>query len=96
MMAFSGNPIKQGLALLPLLVLGGCATTPPPHDSYRPTLPRAYISEESANGSIYQSARDVRLFEDVKARRVGDIITVVLQESTPSLLQQRLIKPRRR
>lgn len=82
MMAFSGNPIKQRLALLPLLLLGGCATTPPPHDSYRPTLPRAYISEESANGSIYQSARDVRLFEDVKARRVGDIITVVLQEST--------------
>jgi len=61
MMTFSENPIKQLLALLPLLVLGGCATTPPPHDSYRPTLPRAYISEESTDGSIYQSARFVCL-----------------------------------
>jgi len=76
------NPIKLLLALSVLLAMGGCATTPPPKDSYRPTLPRAYISEESKDGSIYQAARDVRLFEDVKARRVGDIITVVLQEST--------------
>lgn len=76
------NPIKLLLALTALLTLGGCATTPPPKDSYRPTLPRAYISAESKDGSIYQAARDVRLFEDVKARRVGDIITVVLQEST--------------
>ena len=74
--------MKPLLALAALLVLGGCATAPPPRDSYRPTLPRAYISEESTNGSIYQASRDVRLFEDVKARRVGDIITVVLQEST--------------
>ncbi len=76
------NPIKLLLALSVLLTMGGCATTPPPKDSYRPTLPRAYISEESKDGSIYQAARDVRLFEDVKARRIGDIITVVLQEST--------------
>lgn len=74
--------IKALFALAALLVLGGCATTPPPRDSYRPTLPRAYISEESTDGSIYQTSRDVRLFEDVKARRVGDIITVVLQERT--------------
>jgi len=78
----SGNLTTRLLAPAALLVLGGCATTPPPRDSYRPTLPRAYISEQSGDGSIYQSARDVRLFEDVKARRVGDIITVVLQEST--------------
>lgn len=76
------NPIKQLLVLLALHALVGCATTPPPKDGYRPTLPRTYISEESKDGSIYQAARDVRLFEDVKARRIGDIITVVLQEST--------------
>lgn len=74
--------IQSLFALAALLVLGGCATTPPPHDSYRPTLPRAYISEESTDGSIYQAARDVRLFEDAKARHIGDIITVVLKEST--------------
>ncbi len=65
-----------------LAVISGCATTPPPRDSYRPTLPPAHTSMELQNGSIYQAAQDVRLFEDVKARRVGDVITVVLQEST--------------
>jgi len=82
MIGKSENRMTLLSLLVALLTLGGCATTPPPHDSYRPTLPQAYISEESSDGSIYQAARDVRLFEDVKARRVGDIITVVLLEST--------------
>jgi flagellar L-ring protein precursor FlgH len=33
-------------------------------------------------GAIYQAGRGSSLFEDVRARRVGDVITVVLQEST--------------
>lgn len=65
-----------------VLLMSGCATTPRPHDSYRPTMPPADASAELANGSIYQAHGDVRLFEDVKARRIGDVITVVLQEST--------------
>ena len=85
MMKRSKITLKEVLVLLPLVVLlalGGCATAPSPRDSYRPTPPQPYISEESTDGSIYQASRDVRLFEDVKARHVGDIITVVLQEST--------------
>jgi len=65
-----------------LSLMSGCATVAPPPDSYRPTLPPAYTSQGAQNGSIYQAARDVRLFEDVKARRIGDVITVLLQEST--------------
>lgn len=65
-----------------VLLASGCATTPPPPDSYRPTLPPAYTTMETTSGSIYQASRDVRLFEDVKARRIGDVITVILQEST--------------
>ncbi len=34
------------------------------------------------NGAIYQSASSVSLFTDIKARRVGDILTVRLSEST--------------
>jgi flagellar L-ring protein precursor FlgH len=34
------------------------------------------------NGSIYQSGYDMRLFEDNKAARVGDILTIKLQEVT--------------
>jgi flagellar L-ring protein precursor FlgH len=37
------------------------------------------------SGSIYQANYDMRLFEDNKARRVGDILTVTLDEITKSL-----------
>lgn len=64
------------------LLAGGCASVPQEPDSYRPTLPPAYTDRTPQNGSIYHASRDVRLFEDVKARHVGDVITVILSEST--------------
>jgi len=65
------------------LLFSGCSTmTPPPRDNYRPTMPQAYTSVDPIGGSIYQASRDVRLFEDVKARRIGDVLTVVLLEKT--------------
>jgi flagellar L-ring protein FlgH len=36
------------------------------------------------DGSIYRAGFNVALFEDIKARRIGDIITIILQESTNS------------
>lgn len=65
-----------------VLLFSGCTTMPPSPDSYRPTLPAAYTTMEISNGGIYQASRDVRLFEDVKARRIGDVITVLLEEKT--------------
>jgi flagellar L-ring protein precursor FlgH len=73
---------KTVMAIAALVFISGCATAPPARDSYRPAMPPAYTQVEAENGSIYQASRDVRLFEDVKARRIGDVITVVLQEST--------------
>jgi flagellar L-ring protein FlgH len=35
-----------------------------------------------SNGSIYQAGREVALFENPIAHRVGDIVTIVLNEST--------------
>jgi len=64
------------------LLAGGCATLPLPSDDYQATMPPAYTSVTPENGSIYNVARDVRLFEDVKARHIGDVITVILSEST--------------
>lgn len=34
------------------------------------------------DGAIYAAGTDVALFEDLKARRIGDLLTIVLQEST--------------
>lgn len=64
------------------LLLGGCAALPAHDKSYASTPPRpAVIAPENA-GSIYQPGHSVALFEDLKARRVGDTLTIVLSEST--------------
>lgn len=66
-----------------LVVLSGCAVprvnpTPPV------ALPQPYIEqpERQVNGAIYQSAQGVRLYEDRRARRVGDVVTVIFEEQT--------------
>jgi flagellar L-ring protein precursor FlgH len=34
------------------------------------------------DGAIYQAGQQMELFADLKARRVGDVVTIVLNEST--------------
>ncbi|WJG11262.1 flagellar basal body L-ring protein FlgH [Aliiglaciecola sp. LCG003] len=70
-----------------VLLLTGCASTTPysplPNDPFYapviPELPRQKIAE---TGSIFQPDMANSIYSDVKARRVGDIITVTLQENT--------------
>lgn len=50
--------------------------------SYAPPTPAAQPACATVNGSIYQCHNNRFLFEDLKARRVGDVLTVLLQEST--------------
>ncbi len=71
----------RALWLIPLLGLVGCATEPPRHASYASTWP-AVTSPPARDGAIYHAGHDVRLFEDLKARRVGDILTILLVERT--------------
>ena len=70
------------LVLLPLVLLSACAVVPRQPANYSPTLPPAPKPAAQHNGSIYQSGNAVSLFRDVKAHRVGDIITIVLNEKT--------------
>lgn len=78
------NKWSLSIAGAVLLILQGCAATQPPlrDPNYAPTMPPAPVSSKDNNGSIYQSNNSVGLFEDVKAHRVGDIITINLVEST--------------
>lgn len=65
-----------------LLLITGCQTQAkrdPAFAAVRPTLPPV---EPESNGAIYKPGFEMRLFEDDKARRVGDILTVVLNEAT--------------
>jgi|TARA_R110000744_G_scaffold91694_4_gene177857 flagellar L-ring protein precursor FlgH len=68
-------------------LLSACQSTPEPdimpNDPYyapiTAELPRQKIAED---GSIFQADMANSLYSDVKARRVGDIITVSLEENT--------------
>ncbi len=69
------------LVLLMLAAMSGCSTVRPPKDddglswAQEPEVP-------ASNGSIYQTGREVALFENPVARHVGDIVTIVLNEAT--------------
>ncbi|MCC2615088.1 flagellar basal body L-ring protein FlgH [Aestuariibacter halophilus] len=65
----------------------GCASTPrhepmPGDPFFAPAVPMEPVQPIVENGSIFQSAQANSLYSDVKARRVGDIITVNLRENT--------------
>ena len=65
--------------------LVGCAGHPTlEHPRYAPTIVPAIVNESPANrgSSLYSTATEVMLFEDVKASRVGDIVSVLLAERT--------------
>jgi flagellar L-ring protein precursor FlgH len=69
------------------MLLSGCQSTssyqPLPNDPfYAPIMPEIPRQKVSEDGSIFQSDMANNLYSDVKARRVGDIITVNLQENT--------------
>ncbi len=70
------------LALSGLTLLAGCMGPPPkPNDPYyAPVLPRTPLPAAANNGSIYQAGFEQNMYGDRKAFRVGDIITVTLNE----------------
>jgi flagellar L-ring protein precursor FlgH len=61
--------------------LSGCVT-PPKEPDYSATWPEPAPTQENANGAIYQVGHDVALFENAVARRVGDTLTIKLNENT--------------
>lgn len=65
-----------------LLAVGACSALPEPTESFDPPTPIGQVYAQPTGGSIYQSGTEIRLFEDLKAGRVGDILTVRLIEQT--------------
>jgi flagellar L-ring protein precursor FlgH len=63
------------------LALGGCVTAPNVPD-YSATWPEPPPPPSQANGAIYQAGHDIALFENAVARRVGDTLTIKLNERT--------------
>ncbi len=55
---------------------------PQREESFDPAWPAEVPPPASGNGAIYQAGYDVALFENSVARRVGDIVTIRLEEAT--------------
>ena len=78
--------LSRLLFLMMLIGLaGGCSQTRivvQPDPQYAPVDLNAMEFKPEPNGSIFQTGRSVRLFEDNKAFRIGDVLSVTLMEST--------------
>ena len=76
----------KNLIALSALALAACATTTPPTATHQPMTARPVLAAAAPvapNGAIFQSKVNSRnLFEDYRARNVGDTITVNLAEQT--------------
>lgn len=73
---------RAGLILM-LAALAGCGTTPSSIVD-RPTSarPAASAAAPAANGAIFQAQAYRPLFEDRRARHVGDVLTIAINEKT--------------
>lgn len=67
-----------------VIFLSGCSTQQarPVNIDFQPSVPVVPKAASSMTGSIYNGQSSVFLFDDMKARRVGDILTIVLSEKT--------------
>ena len=68
-----------------LSLLVGCEVLPKRDPAFSPVQAVDLRPPQQANGAIYQSGYDMRLFEDHTAKRVGDILTVKLDEDTRAI-----------
>ncbi|HIP53372.1 MAG TPA: flagellar basal body L-ring protein FlgH [Chromatiales bacterium] len=64
------------------LLLAGCNTAPVRDPAYAPVRPAVPPEPPQNTGSIYQQGHAIAWFENLRARRVGDMLTVKLVERT--------------
>lgn len=69
------------IVILLAVALGGCATTAEPPAS-APMAVQYPEPVQARNGSLFHSHSPVSLFADQRARSIGDVLTIRLQEST--------------
>ena len=69
--------------LFSLIIMTGCMSNTAKRDpEYASVRPVAMPLKESSDGAIFNVNTNVSFYEDYRARRVGDILTVKLEEKT--------------
>ena len=86
-MQFLSSPgIQRAVTMASMSILAACTTLPesmPRHNAnFAPATPPYHPPPVHPTGSIYQANNDLRLFENLTAHRVGDILTIRLVEET--------------
>lgn len=80
------SKVRLPLLLALILATGGCASLQPVERGDDPdfssVMPPEPLPPEENNGAIFQPATADGLFADYKAHRVGDVLQVILAEST--------------
>jgi len=82
--------VKRSSVIASILLLAGCAgrgqefVPPKPDDEAYAPPELNYEVERVSKGSLYAGNASMTLFQDRRAYRVGDILTVVLDEKTES------------
>lgn len=79
--------MKRFVALMTVLLLAGCASNPqskilPNDPDFAPILPEPEEASVVPTGSLFRTNYVNNIYSDSKAHRVGDIISVILSEST--------------
>jgi flagellar L-ring protein precursor FlgH len=75
---------RLATGLLGAALLAGCGAIGTYSQPYAlaPAPQPMPVAATPAPGAIYAAGQEMTLFEDLRARRVGDVLTVVLREST--------------
>ncbi len=82
-MKISINTLKKILLMMLLAPLfSGCAyQSIQPNPAFAPVRPQAQMDPPNDSGSLFQNSTNIAFFESNKARRVGDILTVIFDEN---------------
>ena len=81
-MHYSDPSVARAAAAV-LALLPGCSSLPQAgRELRRHAAGRAASGQPTANGAIFHTGHDVPLFENTVAHRVGDVLTITLQEQT--------------
>ncbi len=62
--------------------MSACAVMDPAVTEYMPVMPEEIPDTRVTNGSLFSTNHEISLFENQIARRVGDVLTIHLVEST--------------
>lgn len=84
MMRLHGSVSRTALlGVILCALLPACGLLPPKHHKPDPVVARVLPPPTPrTDGAIYQAGQQMELFADLKARRVGDVLTIRLTEST--------------